>query len=419
MTPSGERHFEERWVLSACGLAPPFRPRGNATEPDWGRVAELAKQQHLSPLIYWNLRIDEENDRGAGRRRAHPLPPSPILSRFESHYHQSLHRSVQLEGEFERLCRVLGDHRISFIPLKGIALSRQVYPDPALRPMGDIDILLKPEQLDRASRILSKEGYSPDTVRFPGPWTPETHHLCPWRHDGTGTLLETHTHLLESDSPQRDSPGGLWERSIGGRWSSIEIRVLSPEDSILYTACHLLTHRSLRLLILIDLMRSLRAWREKMDPTRIALLSSSTVMGGIAGVALKRFDIVIPPAPPTESGPDRGLTLAGNALGMTCRLLEGGSLPPAQTPFTAGAAMSNTQAAYWQSLGGLPSRSLFLLRYTIRLLFPPPGWMRRRYRVSRPPLDILILYPRRMIDLLVNFLKRLYGEIGSKNRSGI
>lgn len=50
--------------------------------------------------------------------------------------------------------------------LKGLALAYKYYPDPALRPVSDIDLLLKKEDILPALRVLADVGYR---VKFPDP----------------------------------------------------------------------------------------------------------------------------------------------------------------------------------------------------------------------------------------------------------
>jgi hypothetical protein len=359
------------------------------------------------------------------------------MATFKSQYLQSLHRSVQLETEFGRLSDLLTAHRVEFIPIKGIVLAHTVYSDPATRPMSDIDILVTSRQLPLIDSVMNEAGYRHDPDAADVSWTETKHHLCPWKHARSGIVVELHVRLLEEDAPVQDSADSLWERSVRGTWNGKEIRSLSPEDATLYSACHLLTHRSFRILTFLDLMKIIHRWKMQVDPTRLEMLQHETTMGLIARAALERFQVspaeyaahrtvetaessalsdskrgwegrVAPSTEEAPAGQDESTLplMRDRTFGEICALLENGALPPAQTTFTSTAAMSNTQAAYWRTRGNPASRCAFLFRYIMRILFPPVGWMRGRYKISFPLLDIFILYTYRIVTLSIHFVIR-------------
>ncbi|MER3458636.1 MAG: hypothetical protein C4309_08450, partial [Chloroflexota bacterium] len=50
---------------------------------------------------------------------------------------------------------------IPAIVLKGPALALTIYPDPALRVIGDLDLLVRREQVEQAMAALHSLGYGP------------------------------------------------------------------------------------------------------------------------------------------------------------------------------------------------------------------------------------------------------------------
>ena len=58
--------------------------------------------------------------------------------------------------------RVLRAAGVEVVAIKGAALAFFHYPDPALRPMGDLDLLLRdPRDLERATAALVAAGWTP------------------------------------------------------------------------------------------------------------------------------------------------------------------------------------------------------------------------------------------------------------------
>lgn len=72
---------------------------------------------------------------------------------FEKLLYMAVFRYESQNYEFERICNTLEQNKISFIPLKGLVL-RQYYPEPWMRTSCDIDILVKPCDLNRAIKVL-------------------------------------------------------------------------------------------------------------------------------------------------------------------------------------------------------------------------------------------------------------------------
>ncbi len=88
----------------------------------------------------------------------------PAFSSLEKVYYQSVARSLALRHELERLETAFSRSRLAYLPLKGAALAWTVYPDPALRPMNDLDLLAQPSDLLKAVRAAQAIGYRLDKL---------------------------------------------------------------------------------------------------------------------------------------------------------------------------------------------------------------------------------------------------------------
>ncbi len=67
----------------------------------------------------------------------------------------AVYRYEQMKMELEKICRVLETAKIPFIPLKG-AIIKKYYPEPWMRTSCDIDVLVKPEDLEKAISTISE-----------------------------------------------------------------------------------------------------------------------------------------------------------------------------------------------------------------------------------------------------------------------
>lgn len=134
--------------------------------------------------------------------------------------------------------RVLRGAEVEVVWLKGVALAA-LYPDSAPRPMGDIDLWVRPEQRRRAVEVLQGDGW-----RWAQPVGREEFR---YRHArllarGPGELLDLHWHALSSCCRPEDDEA-FWSGTVTTGAGGIEARVLCPADQIVHAIAHAFFHR--------------------------------------------------------------------------------------------------------------------------------------------------------------------------------
>lgn len=93
---------------------------------------------------------------------------------------------------------------------KGDPLAMDLYGDVRLRASGDVDLLIRLEDVERAAQVLRELGYAPlYGMERPEPLLVDE---WGWRHEGTGQVVELHWALA---APHIRSPG--WDAIWGGR----------------------------------------------------------------------------------------------------------------------------------------------------------------------------------------------------------
>ena len=155
----------------------------------------------------------------------------------------------------EQLAEVLAHLPVRPIVLKGAYLAEHTYPAPGLRPMNDIDLLFRPDDLPAASAALRGLGYaskdkSPELgpgitkhtstfMRAAGPAATPNPYLSA---DG-GRMIEPHRSLDESWFGLKcDLTPGMWERSQVIEIAGQPARALAPADNLLHLCVHLTFH---------------------------------------------------------------------------------------------------------------------------------------------------------------------------------
>lgn len=112
----------------------------------WNDLFEYAKSQSLSTMAYRAIQTSGF-DIGA-----------ELSKEWATLFSRNLVAYVNQEHECERLCKAFSDAGIMNMPLKGSVI-RKLFPAPEMREMCDLDILVKPEDIERAHEIMLEKGY--------------------------------------------------------------------------------------------------------------------------------------------------------------------------------------------------------------------------------------------------------------------
>lgn len=132
--------FDAQHVRLQASLLKPVR---------WHSLFALAERQGVQPLLYQALQ---------GVRDAVPGEEMCLLERS---YRTNLHKSLLLSRELIRIVRHLAECDLKVMPYKGPALAESLYGDIGLRQSGDIDLLVRQDELGRVEDALAKLGYAP------------------------------------------------------------------------------------------------------------------------------------------------------------------------------------------------------------------------------------------------------------------
>jgi len=130
---------------------------------------------------------------------------------------------------------------IQAILLKGIALLCDVYDDPSERILGDVDILVRPKDFDKAKDVLKTLGFA---FIHGNMVNAEVYGTEP----PGEVFVDLHRHLFNPESPSqekiyRPDEDSIWERAQSIRCGDQKALVLSPEDRIVYLCFHILKER--------------------------------------------------------------------------------------------------------------------------------------------------------------------------------
>jgi Uncharacterised nucleotidyltransferase len=124
---------------------------------------------------------------------------------------------------------------IETLLLKGAALALRHYPEPATRPMSDLDVLVPASRVQEAAALLASAGFAPH-AGIPGRARLVTSHAMPFAR-GPGLVLDLHWHVFyECRWPDADDD--LWRAAEDVELLGTRSRALGAADQLMHVISH-------------------------------------------------------------------------------------------------------------------------------------------------------------------------------------
>ncbi len=188
---------------------------------DWDSLIQFAIKHNLAPLLYHRLKT---------------IYPNVKLHKA---YLISARRNIRLYNDFSKIIKALENIPVPVIVLKGAHLAQNVYANIALRPMNDLDILVKKSDLLKVGEKFLEMGYISGTTRVGDieGICAKYQHLPPFTKPNAFPV-DIHWTIVLPTSPFIIDIDGVWKRAQPARIAGVEVLVLSPEDLLLHLCLH-------------------------------------------------------------------------------------------------------------------------------------------------------------------------------------
>jgi len=210
----------------------------------WGYVRETAIRHGILPLLYKRLKGEMAD-----------LVPPDELSTLRTLFVANAARNIRMTQHLFKILNLLGGSGVEAMPFKGPVLAVQAYGDLSLRSFYDLDLLIHPNDLSRAYRILTDQGY---ILTDPGQMSImrifkiiQGKNLHFTFHDD---ILELHWKIIERLFVVPLDMYQLWDRSLPVSINDRLVKTLSPEDMVIVLCFHGLKHAWQNLEWLADLI---------------------------------------------------------------------------------------------------------------------------------------------------------------------
>lgn len=205
---------------------------------DWDSLAELAERNGLAGILWREL------------QRAGASAPASATRRFEEFVTLQRLRQPRLDRWLEEAIGAVANAGVPCALLKGPFLGERLYGEAALRPSVDLDLLVAVDGLDRAIVALGDAGWRVQEGTSARWHRRHHHHLLLVRPGATDVELHFRAHVgFGGALPAED----LLDRASSSEFLGKPVRLLAPEDEVLYLAVHAAGHGLGRLLWLVDL----------------------------------------------------------------------------------------------------------------------------------------------------------------------
>jgi len=274
---------ESRVLLHSARLALDESSRQNLdellrTELNWDELICRANGQGVTPLLYWHLSKSPAWWRGI---------PKSACDRLAALYHHNVRRNEMLLSELHELLAMMQEADIPIMLMKELHLLQTIYPEPGLRPLGDLDLLVQREDFERARFLLQEAGYKPELRHNPfkdrygfgyhlinrekGVWIDLQWNLCQREWAGEN----------ESRGKFRPPIQKIWERALPDHLAGRRVWKKSWEDLLLHLCVHAEGHGFGELIQFCDIAAVIQRcgrvldWKYLIETARAANLDAS------------------------------------------------------------------------------------------------------------------------------------------------
>ncbi len=365
--------LEREWaiLLAACSLLSPgeravrLRSLLNPST-DWNALFTLADHHGVQSLLQQALQDLSDC-----------IPAEP-MRRLNQSQRTQIHKAMLLSGELIRIVDSLSARGIDVIPHKGLALAEMAYGDVALRKTGDLDLLIRPQDLPCVRDAVRELGYTPHLALSPAEERAYLKSGYEYAFDGEAgpNLLELQWAIQPRFYAVDFDMAGLFARAVTFHVAGQPMRSLSPSDLLLVLSAHAAKHVWERLLWLCDIARLLH--RKDLDWPLIGTQARMLGLVRILRVTMLAAHQLLGAPPPSQARDHLPEDPAAQPL-----------LEEIRPHMLDGRVFRTESIAYFRLMIRLRERVRDRTRFLQRLIFTPgPG----EWSVVRLPAPLFPLY---------------------------
>ena len=230
---------------------------------NWPLIKRCSSHLGVSCLLYKHLSYEKYAR----------YVPDEAMRFLKNRYRLESMKNLRLYGRITRILDSMNQANIPIILLKGAFVAKWIYGDIGLRPMSDIDILCREEDVRMVKNKLIELGYAyKKEAFFRTPFhekvlAAQSKHLPPFT-EPKAARVEVHINIFQEHSHNPKDMERLWEAAIPSRLNGRRFYYLSPEYQLLYLSHHLYGHivsTGIALYWFCDIHEVIKRYKDKID----------------------------------------------------------------------------------------------------------------------------------------------------------
>jgi len=236
---------------------------------DWKYFLEKARGEGVSPLVFLRLPkvVINKDD-----------IPRYVAKRLKQGYYVNATKNTLIFEELGRVLEAFKKAGLQVIVLKGAALAETVYGNLALRPMSDVDLLVKKEHLYHIDEQLKILGYFPsdravNDVDFSSTYLTTLDYRSSSKHSPS---FHIHWHFVNSTIPNEHyikniKMEDIWQDAEKTHIANVETWIMAPHHLIIHLSEHALrvTHSLGKLSFFCDINEAINFYQQRLDWDRL------------------------------------------------------------------------------------------------------------------------------------------------------
>jgi len=266
---------EERLLRFYClaetrRKAEPGIAKREKTNLDWGLFLEKARANGIGAIVYLKLKDGQ-----------YPFLeiPGDIIEELKRDYYLNAAKNALIFKELNSVLKAFRESGPPVMVLKGAALASSVYINPALRPMTDVDLLVKRKDFKIADGTMEALGYR-SSDRPAGGINSFSSYLTTldYHHSFTNSpSFHLHWHFVNSTVPNESYINDvkmehIWRDAEKTEIAGVETLVMAPHHLIIHLSEHGLrvTHSLSKLIFFCDIDKAVNFFRTRLDWNKLA-----------------------------------------------------------------------------------------------------------------------------------------------------
>jgi len=191
------------------------------TKLDWDYLWLTACQHRIASLVFHHIK----------KAGSHALVPAEIIKKLEANYNAMAYQNLLIRNELVSILKAFEEKNIGVLLLKGWALIGTVYKNLALRPMSDIDLLVRKGAIPEVRVCMASLGFS-QNLKLEGIPAIDDHHLTFYASDGQSAPIEVHWNIGMDVGLFPIDSEAMIKRASMIHFEGVKAGILSPEDSL-------------------------------------------------------------------------------------------------------------------------------------------------------------------------------------------